>query len=101
MAANGHVHSVYLKEGGYHHLFNLMFMTSSEIEIIQLALSGRPIPKDMSSSAESVREAVDNIINVAVAKDHQPAQERIEPSDQIKDAKIVEEKKDDETDKEQ
>jgi len=80
--ANGHVHSVYLENGKYHHLFNLLFMTYQEIEMMNLLLNGKPIPQDKLVIINSIKKSVEEMVNKAVVKDHQPVQERIEYDEQ-------------------
>lgn len=44
--ASSHVHSIKRDDGTYYHLYNILFMNTSELEVLALSLSGKPIPTD-------------------------------------------------------
>lgn len=71
----GHLHSIHHGDGKYTHLFNLQFMNVAEIEVLQNLLSGRPIPKERMQASNSLKKSVDEIINMAIVKEKQPASE--------------------------
>lgn len=76
--AVGHVHSIKLDDNRYYHLFNLQFMSADEIDVIRLSLSGQPIPSEKLNAVNNLKKSIDEIINMAIVKDTQPASERIE-----------------------
>jgi len=102
--ATGHLHSVILDDDRYHHLFNLMFLNSDEIDVIRLSLSGKPIPQDKLHAINNLRKSVDEIINMAVVKNTQPQSERLSieeiRGEEIKEVnEEVDEEKEDKNDK--
>jgi hypothetical protein len=76
MAAD-HLHSIRLENGKYHHLFNLDFMVESEVQILQMALNGKPIPSDKVDVLNGLKTVVDRMMGVAATK-NEKAQQQIE-----------------------
>ena len=74
--ASSHVHSV-REENGFHHLFNLMFMTVPEIETIGLALSAKPIPVDKIDILNNLKEHIRKMHDAAITKDAELHREEI------------------------
>lgn len=75
--ANGHLHSIDLENNTYHHLFNLMFMTKGEILVLQNLLNGELAGKHSGNikALHSIKQSVEQIINMAIARDTQPEAE--------------------------
>lgn len=74
--ASSHVHSV-REENGFHHLFNLMFMTVPEVETIALALSAKPIPVDKIDTLNNLKEHIRKMHDAAITKDAELHREEI------------------------
>lgn len=67
--ASSHVHHVCQDDGRYHHLFNLLFMTVAEMEVLALALASKPITMDKISILDNLKEHMRRMHNTMISKD--------------------------------
>jgi hypothetical protein len=90
---NGHVHSIKFDDK-YHHLFNLSFMNADEISVIQSLLNGQAVEQTKLPALNAVKKSVEEIINMAIVKDTQPAAERIDFAAERIDFAVLQDAKD-------